>query len=588
MMVLNVKQLCKSYGEKVILDQVSFLLNAGERVGLVGPNGVGKSTIIKLLTGEAETDAGTVSFAEGVEVGYLPQHFDPKTNRTIAEWMFDSQKALRAMEREMYRLAETMASAEGPELEAAIAAYGEVSARFEQRGGYEIEYRTEAVLEGLRLGAIDKDRPISTLSGGQKTRVGLAALLISSPDLLLLDEPTNHLDFATLAWLEEYLSAYQGAVLTISHDRQFLNRTVTKILELEEHKHRLKEYAGNYDAYLEAKQKARLRWEEEYERQQEEIRELRLRMNETGRQVGHNRPIKDHNKMAYNKHGHMVQNAISRNVRAAERQLERIMENPVPAPPQPLRFQVEFDAEKVGAKTALTGSHLRHELPDGTVLFDEVQVVLPSRGRVLIQGPNGAGKTTLLRLLAGRLRPAEGAVSTAPEITVGYLEQEVDYEDPELTVLDAYREGLTGSKEEHVGLLISSHLFRYEELSRKVGQLSPGQFRKLQIARLIASKANLLLLDEPTNHLSLDVMEEVEQALLAFPGPILAVSHDRWFQQRFQAEFGGEVWTLAEGALQTPKAANYTEEQEAQVLAQLKELSEYDVTGRTQSQPKPY
>ncbi|HEU4962394.1 MAG TPA: ABC-F family ATP-binding cassette domain-containing protein [Bacilli bacterium] len=586
MMALYVQDLCKAYGEKVVLEQVSFLLNGGERVGLVGPNGVGKTTIIKILTGDLAADQGTVTIPEGVEVGYLPQHFDPKTDRTIAEWIFDSQRALRAMEQRMNELATQMTTVTDEDaLAAVIEEYGEISARFEQRGGYEMEYRTEVVLAGLKLSQLDTDRPLSTLSGGQKTRVGLAALLISSPDLLLLDEPTNHLDFATMAWLEDFLTTYKGAILLISHDRQFLNRTVTQIWELEEHKRRLKEYAGNYDQYLLAKQKARLRWQEAYERQQEEIRDLRLRMNETGRQVGHNRPIKDHNKMAYNRHGTSVQNTISRNIRAAEKQLERIMENPVPAPPQPLRFQVDFDAEKIGARTALMGSHLRKVLPDGTVLFDEVNLALSNKSRVLIQGPNGSGKTTLLRLLAGQGKADDGSLSLAPAIMMGYLEQEIDYADGEQTVLDHYREGLVGSREEQIARLISSHLFRYEELSRRVDQLSPGQYRKLQLAKLIASGANLLLLDEPTNHLSLDVMEEFEQALLAFPGPILVVSHDRWFIQRFQGEFGGEVWEMADGRLSTPTTANYSAQEEAQVLAQLHELSAYDVMGKQHTKP---
>ncbi|MGZ4106661.1 MAG: ribosomal protection-like ABC-F family protein [Tumebacillaceae bacterium] len=544
-MALAFRSVSKSYGEKVILDNVSFTLNTGERVGLVGANGVGKSTLLKMVMGDVEIDGGEVVVPPGVEVGYLPQTFDFADELTIAELIFQSQRELRELETRIRELADRMADTSGAELDRVMEEYGDLSARFEQRGGYEMEYRTELVLEGLRLGHVAKERRLSTLSGGQKTRVGLAALLISAPDLMLLDEPTNHLDFATLAWLEEYLSGYGGALLFTSHDRQFLNRTATRILEVDEYKHVIKEYVGNYDHFMVQKQRERIRWEEDYVRQQEEIKELKLRMKETGHQVAHNRAPKDKNKMAYNKHGAAVQSAVSRNVRSAEKALERIYKEKIPMPPQPMRFKADFNPEALHNKTAMMVANVYKSFADGTELFKGISFSLDSKSRILILGENGTGKTTLLNLLAGKVEASEGTVFVAPEIKLGYLQQEDSYPFPEETVLEAFRKDLVGYRDEHVAKLLSYQLFTYEEMERKVGQLSPGQYRKLQIAKIMSSDANLLLIDEPTNHITFDVLEEFEQALERFPGPVLTVSHDRWFINRFR----GEVWTLEKGTL---------------------------------------
>jgi len=361
--------------------------------------------------------------------------------------------------------------------------------------------------------------------------------------LLLLDEPTNHLDFASLEWLEGYLSNYRGAIVMVSHDRQFLNRTVNQIFEIDEHVHHLKKYDGNYDAYTQAKAAERAAWEEEYERQQEEIKELRKRIRETARNVGYHRPATDNDKTAYNFFGARVQNTISRGVRAAEEQLRRIEANPVPKPPKLMQVSSAFNVEPLLAEVVIRVSNLT-KCWNETCILDDVNFTLGAGARVLLFGPNGSGKTTLLKLLMGMESANRGEIRIVDSARIGYLPQDPQM-DLDKTVLDTYRYGQVGYEAEFVGRLIGYGLFRLDDMQKKVGQLSIGQRRKLEIARLMAEGPNVLLLDEPTNYISLDVLEAFEAAIVSFPGPVVAVSHDRWFMQRF----GGKVWELVEGKI---------------------------------------
>src|SRR5256886_11919345 len=293
-----------------------------------------------------------------------------------------------------------MSTTPGNQLAPLIEEYDLVSTRFQDRGGYEIDHKIDAILDGLRISYLARDREMQTLSGGEKARVGLAILLLRSPDLLLLDEPTNHLDFTSLEWLESYLSHYKGAILLVSHDRQFLNRTVNQIFEIDEHAHHLKKYDGNYDAYVLAKAAERATWEEDYERQQEEIKELRRRVRETARNVAHNRPPTDNDKTAYNFFGGRVQNTISRGVRAAEEQLRRIEANPIPKPPKLMQVSSSFNVEPLKAEVVVRVSNLT-KCWDETCILDDVNFTIASDARILLFGPNGAGKTTLLKMLIG-------------------------------------------------------------------------------------------------------------------------------------------------------------------------------------------
>ncbi len=542
-MYLSIENLSKAYGDNQVLNQVSLTLDAGQKLGLVGANGVGKSTLLKIIVGEVQPDDGQVWLAPGTEVGYLPQVLEAADHQTIQDLILAAQGELVRVEARLRTLEGEMAAANG-DLDAVLSEYGRLSELFERRGGYELDYRLDAVLAGLGVDHLPRDRRIGTLSGGEKSRVGLAALLLSAPDLLLLDEPTNHLDFAALTWLEGYLAGVQGGLLVVSHDRHFLNQTVTAIVEIDEHSKEAKQYAGNYDFYAQIKAMERVKWEESYWKQQEEIRELRRLIKTKAHQVGHNRAPRDADKFLYYFKGQQVADTISRNIRAAEEKLRRIEADPIPKPPKSLEISPEFDPAQLASHTPITAQGIRKRYGDQVVL-DRVSLEIAADSRVVIVGPNGAGKSTLLRILAGHETPDDGTVQVASSVVLGYLDQEQSTLDPRQTVYEAFRGDRIGDWEELKAELLGYGLFTYPDLGKQVGTLSVGQKRKLQLAMLMAAGANLLLLDEPTNHISLDVLEEFEEALAHFRGPIVAVSHDRRFIQRFARE----IWELREGRL---------------------------------------
>jgi len=538
--MLFVRNLSKSYGAVTVLDDISFVVNPNDRVGVVGSNGVGKTTLLSILVGQETPDSGSFSFAPSTEVGYLPQTTPEFYGRTMQDLILESVGNLRQLGDRMHELETAMSAAYGDELASLMEEYDQVSSRFQDRGGYDLDYKIDTILEGLRISYLPRDREMQTLSGGEKERVGLATLLLRSPDLLLLDEPTNHLDFASLEWLESYLANYKGAILLVSHDRQFLNRAVNQIFEIDEYVHHLKKYEGNYDAYVQAKAAERAKWEEDYERQQEEIKELRKRIRETARNVAHNRPPKDNDKMAYDFFGGRVQNTISRGVRAAGEQLRRIEADPIPKPPKVMQVSSSFNNEPLQSEVVISAAHLTKCWGE-TCILDDVSFTITSGARILLFGPNGAGKTTLLKIIMGLEKQNAGEVSIVDGARIGYLPQDPQM-DLDKTVIDTYRYGQVGYEGEFVGRLIGYGLFRLEDMRKKAGQLSIGQRRKLEIASLMAEGPNVLLLDEPTNYISLDVLEAFETAILGFAGPVIAVSHDRWFIQRF----GGKLWELVD------------------------------------------
>ncbi|HUG17170.1 MAG TPA: ABC-F family ATP-binding cassette domain-containing protein [Thermomicrobiales bacterium] len=542
-MMLSVLQVSKAWGSTQVLSNVSLLVNDGERAGLVGANGAGKSTLLRIITGEMQADIGSVAIASGAIVGYLPQQPPDAGSASIDDLVYDSIGSLREIETRL-RLLEARMAIGGDELAAELAEYGELADQFERRGGYDLDHRINIVFAGLSIDHLPRERRFATLSGGEQARVQLATLLLKSPDLLLLDEPTNHLDFARIAWLETYLAGYRGSVLAISHDRRFLNRTVTKIVEVDEHAHAATEYVGDYDAYALERARQRERWEIEYQEQLEEIADLKRVIRTTGHQVAHNRPQRDPAKTTYDFKGGRVASAVSRNVRNAEERVRRIEEDPIPKPPSVLSINPAFDPDELRSEIVISAQHVSHRF-DGKPVLDELSLTLGPRDRVVIVGPNGAGKSTLLDIIAGQLEPESGLVTVAPTARVGYLDQDGRSLRKDRSVLDTYRDGLIGYEDEFISDLFRYGLFALDDLPKHVGELSAGQRRKLQIARLVAEKANVLLLDEPTNHLSFDILEAFEDALVSFPGPIIAVSHDRWFIERF----GGRVLTLVEGRL---------------------------------------
>ncbi len=565
-MVLTVHDLSKTYGTRAVLEGISLALGAHDRAGIVGMNGAGKSTLLRLLNGNEAPDSGTIVWERGIVRGYLPQSAPDLAGETIADLLAAAQGNLQAIATRMRDLECELGACCGDALEPLLEEYGAIQAIFQSRGGYDLDHRVESVLAGLGLARLERTRALMTLSGGERARVGLAALLLRAPDVLLLDEPTNHLDSTALTWLEEYLAAYPGAVLAVSHDRQFLNRTVTRILEIDlptrattayhsgppPQTGQLRLYAGDYDAYRVAKALEVTQWEEAYARQRDEIADLRRRVREAERTGGHKRPPRDNDTAQYKSKGQWAEQTIAGAVRSAQERLARIDADPVPHPPKPLRFRPRFEHDALRSDAIIRATRIGAER-DGRWLFRDLDLTIAADARIVLTGPNGAGKTTLLRILLGEIAPDAGTVRHVAAARIGYLAQEGDPGEPEETLLavftreiQSYQPGIT--PEEATNALVGSGLFQVEDLTKRLRQISQGQRQKLIIARIIAAQPNVLALDEPTNHLSLDVLEAFERAVLDFPGPVLAVSHDRWFIRRF----GGIRWELRDGVLQMP------------------------------------
>ena len=557
MALLTINHLSKSYSFHTILNDLSLVLNAGERIGLVGANGVGKSTLLKIVTGEIAADSGSILLAPDRQIGYLAQVIEGYDDQTVADLVAASVDALHQLERQMRELEHAMTVANGDDLAGIMDHYGDVSDRFERYGGYDLDYRIDIVLEGLGVAQIARDRQFGTLSGGEKARIGLALLLLQSPDVLLLDEPTNHLDFVSMVWLEGYLRSYGGAILVVSHDRQFLNGIATAIIELDEHTHEAKRYAGNYDFYQQTRQQERQKWLHDYAQQQEEVKELRIAIKQTAHSNSNYRAHTDNDKFVLGIKRATHDATVSKRIQVAEEKLKRIEADPVPKPPEPLRFEAKFDPSELKGRLPVTVERVGKHYGDQAVL-SEISFTLEQRGRVVLVGVNGAGKSTLLRIIAGDESADEGEVFINPAVRIGYLDQEGRRLDSALTVYEAYAHGLGDNDRVLKSNLLRTGLFRYDDLDKQVGQLSAGQQRKLQIARLMADGSNLLILDEPTNYVSFDVLEELEQALRQFPGPVIAASHDR----RFIQQFDGEVWALEDGRLLVDGYAKYVEGQQ--------------------------
>jgi macrolide transport system ATP-binding/permease protein len=542
--MLSVEGLCKSFGSFLVLNEVSFALNKGMRAGLVGANGVGKSTLLKVLARQEPADSGRISFAMSVNIGYLPQVPPSLSGKTIKELLSESAGDLRQLEARMREMVKAMSTSSGDTLDSLIEEYGEISRNFEEQGGYDLDHRTDIVLEGLGIGHLERSRAVNTLSGGERTRLGLAIVLLGSPGLLLLDEPTNHLDSRSLEWLENYLNKFQGGVIVASHDRQLLNSVVNWIFEIDKHTHRLLKYSGNYDVYKMAKEQERLKWEQDYKRQQEEISELKRIIRTTVSPTGRHHKPRDRDKYAVQFKEERLQTAASRTIRTARERLARILEDPVLKPPRPLRFKTGFKFREIRSAEVITVVGLSKSYGGKNILKD-VSLTLSSHSRMIITGPNGSGKTTLLRILVGQENVDAGNVTYSPDLKIGYLAQELCVTPINVNVLEYYSRDLIGHREDFMAELLQCGLFQPDELTKNVTQLSPGQVRKLEIARMIANEPNTLLLDEPTNYISLNDLESFEDAIAHFPGPVLAVSHDR----RFIRQFGGEVWELTDGKL---------------------------------------
>ncbi|MFD8822118.1 ABC-F family ATP-binding cassette domain-containing protein [Streptomyces sp. NPDC059605] len=548
----------RTLGTRRVLDGVSLTASPGHRIGLIGENGVGKSTLLRLLAGVDEPDAGSIT--RPADLGFLHQEMPFDATSTIADVLDDALREARDDLAELDRLTEQLARVpqDSPDCAELLDLYGRRLERAQERESWDADRRAAIVLDGLGLGAFRHDRALGSLSGGQRGRLALAALLVRRPSALLLDEPTNHLDDGAAAFLEEQVRGLPGVVVVAAHDRAFLDAVCTDLIDLDPAVDGPVRYGGNYSAYQSEKRAERERWERRYAEEQEELAALRRSVGVTARRVAPDRGRTDNEKMGYGHRGGRVQSQISRRVRNASRRLDGLERTQVGEPPQPLRFHVTALAEERAPEPEASGtsevsetaeasdvpeaSHVS-EAPVGGALVSLRGVNVPGRlsvgrldvltaERLLVTGGNGTGKSTLLSVLAGRLA-AEGDVRRRQGVTVGLLTQDTVFERPDRTVRDTYELSLGAERAEAVPLK-SLGLMHEADLGKPVGLLSVGQRRRLALALLVACPPELLLLDEPTNHLSPRLCDELEDALGPGPGAIVLASHDRWLRRRWQ------------------------------------------------------
>ncbi|MFD3723029.1 ABC-F family ATP-binding cassette domain-containing protein [Streptomyces sp. NPDC058674] len=541
---LTASDLTKSYEGRLILDSVDCSVPAGERLGIVGENGSGKSTLLRLLAGAECPDRGEVVLRAEGGVGYLAQQEDLAPHMTVQQVVDRALAELRASERLLRRLEARMAG--GDATAETLTAYADTLTAFELRGGYDADARVERSLHGLGLLNLPRESATGDLSGGEVVRLRLAVLLAATPEVLLLDEPTNHLDGSALTWLEDHLRARRGITVVVSHDRVFLERVATSLLEVDGDMHRTGRYGNGYAGYLAERAAERRRRAEAHAAWRAEAARLREAAAVTARRVAPGRAMRDGNKMAYDRAAGRVQQSLASRVRNAEERLARLLARPVPAPADPLRFTAVPRTATAGAAEpgtpagpARSGDARRVLLAAAGVAVEgrlaPVDLTVPAGGRLLVTGPNGAGKSTLLQVLAGVLAPDLGQV-VRRHGRVGLLAQQADVGAGRGTLLAAYAEGRPGTPEEHAERLLSLGLFTRDRLSAPVGSLSVGQRQRLALARLVTEPADVLLLDEPTNHLSPALAEELEEALAQFAGAVVVVSHDRRLCARWSGD----------------------------------------------------
>lgn len=498
MAVLKINGLSKSFGIKTVFENVSFEVRSGERIGLVGANGAGKTTLLRCLMGQEDYDKGSVSTSPGAVIGYLRQDFNYES-QTLREEMELAWKDVLYYKDKLAELARKLETSHDEEL---VAAYGRAEERFEYLGGYDYEATTRKILTGLGFSDADWDRDIHGFSGGQKVRINLAAAFVRHPDFLFLDEPTNHLDMGMLEWLEEYLRSYRGGILMVSHDRYFLDATTTGIIDLENHQTHT--YRGNYTQFTKVKALNEEAQERAYEKQQEHIRETEeyIRKYKAG--------IK------------------AKQARGRQSQLDRLERIEKPIHRQSLHFQFEKPAEcaeKVLDVMHVTSSYGEH------VIFKDLTMHIKKGESVGLIGPNGAGKSTLLKLIVGDKRADGGFIQIGNRVKPGYYSQELDRLNSEYTVLEQIENDFDMGEREARNLL-GMFLFRGDDVFKPVSLLSGGERARLTLLMLFLEKPNFLILDEPTNHLDIPTREIMEQALAAFGGTSLIVSHDRYFLDR--------------------------------------------------------
>jgi len=504
-----VEKIEKAFGEQEVLKDITFTLQSGTRTGMVGPNGSGKTTLLRIMSGEADPDSGHVQYAGTPRIGYLQQILPYPQDWTIWDTMLDVYKPVFAMEnrlRELERFMEVVHQADPDAYLRYGREYSELMERFEEEGGYRYKSNIQGVLAGLGLKEESWQLPLSVLSGGQRSRVALARLLLEQPDILLLDEPTNHLDLEAIAWLEGTLRAFRGTLLVVSHDRWFLDAICNRILEISNAT--LTEYSGTYTDYLEQRE----------ERYRQQMKAYTLNQREIKRREAIIARYRSFNR--------------EKSIKAArswEKRLDRMERMERPKSHEAFRLQLHVDRHS-GNDVLLT-EDLGMEFP-GKPLFSHLDLHLRLGERAALIGPNGIGKTTLLHILNGDLRQTQGAFLLGTGVKIGYYDQQQENLSLDKTVLDEVWDAYPLMTHQEVRDHLGAFLFRGEDVDKKIADLSGGERGRVSLLKLVLGGANFLLLDEPTNHLDIDSRQVLEEALSDFPGTILLVSHDRYFIDR--------------------------------------------------------
>jgi ATP-binding cassette subfamily F protein 3 len=541
--MLTVSSISKTFpgADEPVLKNISFTVNPGERVGLIGPNGSGKTTLLRIIMGEIPPDSGSLIFnPPNLRIGYLAQGLTVPDETPLSDVLFPQAAALQETEAEVERLALALAEPPNGDSDRLMAAYGDALERLE-RLSQQIDSGTgERILAGLSLDDVPLNSPVGSLSGGQKTRLGLAALLVGQPQLLILDEPTNHLDISALEWLESWLQDFPGGALIVSHDRTFLDETVNRIVAINDQTHTGRVFEGDYSVYVAAVRSELDKQWSQWRDQQVEIVRLQADVQRTmARAVRKENATKDSTQRRYAK-------KVAKRAKSKETRLNRYLEasERVEKPKLTWGLKLDFGDLPVTGQDVIFLEDLAIGYDPSAPLLRDLNLTLRAGERIAVLGPNGHGKSTLLKTIIGELPPLAGQVRIGSSVKIGYLAQEQEILDPRSNPLDVI---LSEAALNHTDARSFLHYFLFagDDVFIPVEQLSYGERARLMLAVLVARGANLLVLDEPINHLDVPSREKFEQALAAFQGSVLAVVHDRYFVDRFATT----VWTIEDGTL---------------------------------------
>lgn len=503
-MILACQNISKTFGTDEILNNISFHINDREKAAIVGINGAGKSTLLKIIMNQMPADSGEVIIAKGKTIGYLAQHQDLSTNRTIFEEILETKADIIQLENRIRTLEEEMRQKEGAELTAMLDSYNRAVHEFDLKNGYAYKSEVTGILKGLGFAESDFEKPVQSLSGGQKTRVSLGKLLVSKPDIILLDEPTNHLDMESIAWLETFLLNYSGAVVIVAHDRYFLDRVVSKIIELDAGKGCV--YTGNYSAYAEKRTAIREAMLKAYLNQQKEIKhqeEVIAKLKSFNREKS-------------------IKRAESR-----EKMLAKIdvLDKPTEVND---KMNIALEPQVISGNDVLDVEGLSKSFPPLT-LFQNIDFSIKRGERVALIGNNGTGKTTILKIINGIIKADQGEIKLGSKVKIGYYDQEHNVLDKDKTLFEEVSDAYPNLTNTQIRNVLAAFLFTNDDVFKRIKDLSGGERGRVSLAKLMLSEANFLILDEPTNHLDITSKEILESALTSYTGTVLFVSHDRYF-----------------------------------------------------------